>query len=61
VEFDVKDILDLNKIKTVVVPKYPHCEAAIIGFVTHIRKSIILAGALVVIIALCWSILNYYR
>jgi hypothetical protein len=61
VQFNVKDILDLNKIKTVVIPRYPHCQEAILGFVTHIRKSIILAGALLIIITLCWSILNYYR
>ncbi|HOY13422.1 MAG TPA: hypothetical protein PLY70_09790 [Saprospiraceae bacterium] len=57
VDIEVKDLLDIEKIKNVVVPKYPHLETEILAFVTNIRRSVILAFVLLILIALCWSIL----
>lgn len=57
VEIDVKDLLDTEKIKSQVVPRYPHLEEPILAFVNNIRKSVMLAFFLLVLIAICWSIL----
>lgn len=57
VQFDIKDLLDIKKLKNEVVPKYPHMENEIIKFSTNIRNSILLAFGMIVLIALCWSIL----
>ncbi len=57
VDIEVKDLLDIQKIKNIVVPKYPHLETEILAFVNNIRRSVILAFILLVLIALCWSIL----
>lgn len=57
VEFDIKDLLDTKKLKNEVVPRYPHMENEIIKFSTNIRNSILLAFGMIVLIALCWSIL----
>ncbi len=57
VDIEVKDLLDIQKIKNIVVPKYPHLETEILAFVNNIRRSVILAFILLVLIALGWSIL----
>ena len=57
VDIEVKDLLDIQKIKNIVVPQYPHLETEIPAFVNNIRRSVILAFILLVLIALCWSIL----
>lgn len=57
VEFEVKDILDIRKLKEEVVPRYPHMENDIVSFAQNIRNSILLAVGMIILIALCWSIL----
>ncbi len=61
VQIEVKDMLNIAKIKEEVVPKYPKLEREILAFVNNIRNSIYIAMGLIVVIALCWMILNRFR
>jgi hypothetical protein len=61
VQIEVRDLLNLEKIKTEVIPKYPKFEQEILAFVMNIRNSIYIAFALIILITICWSILNTYR
>jgi hypothetical protein len=61
VDFSVKDLIDIDKIKKEVVPKYPHVEHDIVAFVTHIRNSILIAFFLLLLITACWFILHQTR
>jgi hypothetical protein len=61
VQIDVKDLLNINKIKEEVIPRYPKFEKEILAFIYNIRNSIFIAMGLIVVITLCWSILHKYK
>ena len=61
IQIEVKDMLNIDKIKSEVIPKYPKFEKEILAFINNIRNSVYIAFALIVLITICWSILNRYR
>ncbi|HMP29944.1 MAG TPA: hypothetical protein PKD85_10100 [Saprospiraceae bacterium] len=61
VQIEIKDLLNIQKIKSEVVPRYPKFEKEILAFVNNIRNSVYIAMGLIVVIALCWSILHKYK
>jgi hypothetical protein len=60
VEFPAKYILDKDKMETEVLPKYPDHAFHINAFSSNIRKSVILAAGLLLLIGLLGAVINKF-
>lgn len=61
VQFDAKDVFNMQRIEDEVIPKYPDHANDIRTFMNHIRYSVRLASVLITLITLFGAILMYYR
>ena len=61
VEFDAKDVFNMQYVEDEIIPKYPNHAEDIRTFMNHIRYSVRLASVLVALITLFGAILMYYR
>lgn len=61
VEFETKHLLNPQKMKDEVLPKYPKYRNEIEIFSNHIRYSIKMATVLIVLITLFGAVLMWYR
>lgn len=61
VEFDAKDIFNMDRIENEIIPTYPDHGEDIRTFINHIRYSVRLASVLITLITLFGAILMYYR
>ena len=61
VEFDAKDVFNMQYVEDEVIPKYPRYEDDIRTFMNHIRYSVRLASVLITLITLFGAVLMYYR
>lgn len=61
VEFETKHLLNPQKMKEEVLPKYPQFRTEIETFSNHIRYSIKVASILIVLITLFGAVLMYYK
>ena len=61
VEFETKHLLNPQKMKEEVLPKYPKFSTEIETFSNHIRYSIKMATVLIVLITLFGPVLMYFR
>lgn len=61
VQFEVADVFNRKKLETDVLAKYPGYRDDIEGFVGHIRRSVIIAVILVLLITLMGVILHYLK
>ena len=61
VEFDAKDVFNMQRIEDEVIPKYPNQADDIRTFMNHIRYSVRLASVLITLITVFGGVLMYYR
>jgi len=61
VQFDAKDVFNMQRIENEVIPKYPENADDIRTFMNHIRYSVRLASVLILLITLFGGVLMYYR
>lgn len=61
VQFDAKDVFNMQRIENEVIPKYPDHSEDIRNFMNHIRYSVRLASVLIALITLFGAVLMYYR
>lgn len=61
VQFGFKDILNKEKLRKEVIPKYPHMEKEILDFSNHIQYSIKMGTVLVALITAFGAVLMWYR
>lgn len=61
VEFETKHLLNPQKMKEEVLPKYPEFRDEIETFSNHIRYSLKMATVLIVLITLFGAVLMYFR
>lgn len=61
VQFGIKDILNKEKVKNEVIPRYPHMEKEILDFSNHMRYSVKMGTVLIVLITAFGAVLMWYR
>jgi len=61
VQFDAKDVFNMQRIENEVIPQYPNQAEDIRTFMNHIRYSVRLASVLITLITLFGAVLMYYR
>jgi hypothetical protein len=61
IEIKTTELLNSQKLKAEVVPKYPKFEKEILAFSKHIRYSVNIAILLIVLITLFGGVLMYFR
>ncbi|HHM20428.1 MAG TPA: hypothetical protein ENJ20_00265 [Bacteroidetes bacterium] len=61
VEFGFRDILNKEKIEKIVIPRYPHAAQDIRDFTNHIRYSIKIGSALILLITALGALLMWFR
>ncbi|MBT8218651.1 MAG: hypothetical protein KJP00_02420 [Bacteroidia bacterium] len=61
VEFDAKDVFNMQYVEDEVIPKYPANADDIRRFMNHIRYSVRMAMILITLITILGAILMYYR
>ncbi len=61
VEFDAKDVFNMQRVEDEIIPKYPNQAEDIRTFMNHIRYSVRIASVLITLITLFGAVLMYYR
>ena len=61
VQFDAKDVFNMQYVENEVIPKYPMHANDIRVFMNHIRYSVRMASVLIALITLFGAVLMYYR
>ncbi len=61
IEIKTNQLLNSQKLKEEVIPKYPKFEKEILAFSKHIRYSVNIAILLIVLITLFGGVLMYFR
>ena len=61
VDFDAVHIMNKEKLREEILPKYPHLKGEIETFVNHIHYSIKMASVLIFLITAFGAILMWYR
>jgi len=61
VQFETSDLLNIERMETEIVPKYPEDANTIRQFVRHIKYSIRIAICIIILISIFGGLLMYYR
>ena len=61
VEFQAAHVFNLDRMRSEIVPRYPHLEKEILAFANNLRFSIKMATVLIALITAFGGILMWYR